>query len=130
MKIAVVCAAAAVLVGATGCASSGAGTVAQPGSSTARDALAGRVIDIMDGNGLPVEDDYIGCLAGPGGRSDVCYGTTSDDPEETVRGYFKVVAGAPACQGTLTVTIGPPLGYLDGSGPVTKVETVSENPCR
>lgn len=117
-----------------GCAASGSSTTATatPVSSAARDALAGRVLDIMDGDGLPVQDDYVGCLAGRDGRSDSCYGTTSDEPVQTVDGSFSAARGWSGghCPGTLTVTLGPTIGDLTQSGPVTPVATVSEDPCQ
>lgn len=118
----------ALALGTAGCGEGSRATAVSPGS---RHALAGRVLDILDGSGLPIEDDHVGCLAGADGRSDICYAMTSDEPVQRVEGRFVVHPGAPGgCAGTLTVILGPSEGDPSQAGPVHTLEQVSEDPCR
>lgn len=108
---------------------------ATPVSSGARRSLASEVLKVMDANGLPVQDDYIGCTAGRDGRSDSCYGLTSDEPVEKVEGAFATKTGpgqwrTGGCPGTLTVTVGPPISDLDTNSPVHPLQSQRENPCQ
>lgn len=120
---------AAVVLSAAGLAGCGEGSRATAVSPGARHALAGRVLDIMDGHGLPVEDDYIGCLAGSDGHSDDCYGETADEPVQQILGRFRT-DGTGTCAGTLTITLGPPVANQSGTGPTETVRRVGEDPCR
>jgi hypothetical protein len=121
---------------ASGC-SSGSGP-RTPVSSASRQALSSRVLHIVSGNGIPVQNGRIDCSASLDGRTDTCLGLTASEPVERIQGVFHVggtsaaAAGSPAgrCSGTLTISIGPPVGFLDGKGPTAVLTRVAENPCR
>ncbi|HET9078090.1 MAG TPA: hypothetical protein VFN68_14230 [Acidimicrobiales bacterium] len=103
-------------------------------SAGARRALESKVLDVMDGSGLPVQDDYIGCVADRDGRSDTCYGLTSDEPVEMIKGTFRAAPTGgppgPGCPGTLSVTVGPPSADLTTNTPVHRLAARREDPCR
>lgn len=127
---------AVTLAFASGCSS---GTAPRtPVSSASRQALSSRVLHIVSGNGIPVQDGRIDCSPSLDGRSDTCLGLTASEPVERIQGVFRL-GGTPAaasasparsCSGTLTISIGPPEGFLDGKGPTGVLTRVSENPCR
>jgi hypothetical protein len=122
--------AAAFLPTATACSSPSAGGVT---STPARDRLATIVRQLMDANGVPVEDYYIGCSGSLDRHSDTCAGLTATEPEQRITGSFRSGAaggGGDGCPGTLIITVGPPVGYLDSSGPVHPLTDASEDPCR
>lgn len=112
------------------CGSAEPRTSSSPG---AREALAGRVLDIVSGNGIPVQGDHVACSGALDGRSDVCTGLTATEPVDRIEGTFTPGSGsAPgsSCPGRLTVTIGPSPGYLNLKGEVRQLTSVSEDPCR
>lgn len=114
---------------AAGCGSS---TPVTAGSAAARDALAGKVLDVIDGNGIPVADDHIACATSGNGRYTNCGGLTTTEPVARITGSFSAAAGPRPghCPGTLTVTVGPPQAQLSGSGPVQTLAKIAEDPCR
>jgi hypothetical protein len=113
----------------------GGGRPATPVSPGARRALESKVLDVMDGNGLPLQDDYVGCLPGRNGRSDTCFGLTSDEPVMEVKGAFTTPADpdlwtSSGCPGTLSITVGPPISDLTTNRPQQPLAAVPEDPCR
>jgi hypothetical protein len=116
------------LLGA-GCGGSGPAT---PDSAAARDHLAATVLRVVDDDGIPVDGDRIHCSGSLKGRSDTCDGYTSNEPVEKITGTFTESAAGfgPGCPGGLTVTLGPPPGYLDGSGPVKLLTERAVDPCQ
>lgn len=123
--------AGAMAVVAGGCSAAGS---SGPGVAASRDRLATTVLSVVDSNGIPVEDDHVHCAPGRDGRSDTCLAFTSTEPVQRITGRFSspADAGGPSggCPGTLTVTIGPSVGYLDSSGPVHQLTTIGADPCR
>ncbi len=114
---------------AAACSSSPA---ASPVAPSSRDSLAATVLHVVDSNGIPVEDDHIHCAPSEDGRSDTCAGLTSSEPVQRITGTFSATtsSGGSGCPGTLKVTIGPSLGYLDSSGPVKALAQTQADPCR
>lgn len=122
---------AAALLASAGCSS---GHTSSPGAKSSRAALAASVLHVVSGNGIPVEDDHVDCSGSPDGRSDLCLGLTSSEPVQRIKADFTASDSggdtSGSCPGTLTVTLGPPIGYLDNRGPVETLAKVAEDPCR
>jgi hypothetical protein len=130
-----VLAVALMTVSTTTVAACGGDRPTTPVSPGARRALESKVLDVMDGNGLPVQGDYVGCVPGRDGRSDTCFGLTSDEPVMKVEGAFTTPLGpgrstSSGCPGTLSITVGPPISDLTTNRPQQRLAVVAEDPCR
>lgn len=123
--------AAVSLLLAAGCSgSSGPRTMT---SEASLDAIAGRMTDMVSDNGIPIEGDYIRCIAALDGHSAVCHGLTSSEPAKDIKGIFAESPAAPAqpgCPGTLTVSVGPAISDIDVPGPVSPLQARRMDPCR
>lgn len=65
--------------------------------------LQRQVLYVVDGHGLPVDYDFVGCQ-GPSPSGLVhCYAQTTADPAGAIVGSFAVHRSANGCPGTLTV---------------------------
>lgn len=81
--------------------------------------LQRQVLYVVDGHGIPVDYDYVGCQ-GPDGAGKVdCYAQTTADPTGAIVGSFVVHRGPGGCPGPLTVKM---------NGTVLGTKTV--NPCK
>lgn len=125
--------AAALLLAVTaGCSGTAPGprTVA---SEASLDAIAGRMTEMVSGNGIPIEDDYVRCIATLGSRSAICHGQTATEPAKDIKGTFTEFPSSPgqrSCPGTLTVTVGPAISDIDVPGPVSPLQAKRLDPCR
>ncbi|MDE3205827.1 MAG: hypothetical protein KGQ66_16590 [Acidobacteriota bacterium] len=116
----------------TGCSGHpGPRTLASSGSL---DTIAAVMRQMVSGNGIPVEDDYIRCVVAIDRRSAECHGQTATEPAKDLKGIFFIRSapspGAAGCPGQLTVRVGPALSDIDVPGPVIALETQKVNPCR
>lgn len=113
---------AALLAAASLAGGCGAGRSASPTSKAARQHLEGEIRRVMNVNGIPVMNSYIGCRILPDGHTQTCYGQTDGVPIDEVVGTFDAAAGPAggnSCPGRLTVSVAGAL-----------VQSVKVDPCR
>lgn len=90
-----------------------------PSASVIRKNLSFAVLNAVDGWGMPVNSDHVGCR-GPGSDHVVtCYATTTDEPEGAIKAAFTIHRVGNRCPGPLVVRM---------SGVV--LARVSADPCR
>lgn len=90
-----------------------------PGAGVIRTNLSFAVLNAVDGWGMPVNFDHVGCH-GPGtGHVVTCYAATTDEPEGAIKAAFTIHRVGNRCPGPLVVRM---------SGVV--LARVSADPCR